>query len=542
MMTPKHQSLTKPPSRRGGNTVPASVPEAGALFPRFFAPGIPAVVAAFLLFMAAVSPSLGQTNRPPSSPGKIDTVTPVSAGATKPAEKAALPETGTERMEKESRIPSTAATPAAPPAADRFTLAESVALALRQSMVVQAAREGVKGAEAQKREAFTNFLPKLSTSYSYTRLNDAPWTYMPPMVINAPLVGQLKTPGGPITMGTQDNYSWALEFRQPLFAGGAILANYHANRKGEEIARVDEATAAQNIVEEVKGAYFRILKAEKILGVARQALEQLRSHRNEARQFFDVGLIPKNDLLQSEVQLANGEHNLVKAENGLEIARSRFNTLLRRPIDAPVALEDILVYRPFDKGMEECLQTAYDRRPELRAAALKVEQAKEIVKTARGGFFPTLSAVGHYERFGDTGGLQGSTYKSMETWYLMARADWAFWEWGKTVNLVDAHRARENQAGSMLVHERDKVTFEVKAAYILVRESEKQVFVAQKSIDQAEENFRINTERYREQVATSTDVLDAQTLLTKAKSDYFNALGDYFINLARLERAMGVSK
>jgi len=86
------------------------------------------------------------------------------------------------------------------------------------------------------------------------------------------------------------------------------------------------------------------------------------------------------------------------------------------------------------------------------------------------------------------------------------------------------------------------VTFEVKAAYLLVRESEKQVFVAQKSIAAAEENFRINTERYREQVATSTDVLDAQILLTKAKSDYYTALGDYFINQARLERAMGISQ
>ncbi|HPX80912.1 MAG TPA: TolC family protein [Syntrophales bacterium] len=435
----------------------------------------------------------------------------------------------------------TAATPSTAPC--RFTLAESVAMALKQSMVVQAAKEGVKGAEAQKKEAFTGFLPKLSTSYSYTRLNDAPWTNMPPMTISSPILpAPLTTPGGPITVGTQDNYSWALEFRQPLFAGGSILANYQANRKGEDIARVDETAAAQNIVEEVKSAYFQILKAQKILGVARQAVEQLKSHRDEARHFFDVGLIPKNDLLQSEVQLANGEHNLVRAENSLEIVKSRFNTLLRRPIDAPVEVEDILAYRPFPKAVEECLQTAYSQRPEIKAHALKVEQAREVVKAARGNFFPTLSAVGHYERFGDTGSLQGSTYKSMENWYLMARADWTFWEWGKTKNQVDAHRARENQAGSMLILERDKVTLEVKAAYILVRESEKQVFVAQKSIDQAEENFRINNERYREQVATSTDVLDAQTLLTKAKSDYFTALGDYFITQARLERAMGVSQ
>ena len=60
------------------------------------------------------------------------------------------------------------------------------------------------------------------------------------------------------------------------------------------------------------------------------------------------------------------------------------------------------------------------------------------------------------------------------------------------------------------------------------------------AIEQAEENFRINEERFREQVATSTDVIDAQTLLTKTKSDYYNALSEYNIALGRLERAMGI--
>lgn len=435
-------------------------------------------------------------------------------------------------------IPAVAQTgpPEKPP--DKFTLSRSIDLALNQSMVIQAAKEGVKGAEAQKKEAFTGFLPKLSTSYSYVRLNDAPWVNMPPSTINSPL-GTLSTAGGQVITGTQNNYNWALEVRQPIFAGGSIAANYQANKKGEDIARVDESSTTQNIVEEVKASYFNILKAQKILAVARQAVDQLKAHRNEAQNFFDVGLIPKNDLLQSEVQLANGEHNLVKAENNLEIAKARFNTLLRRNINAPVEVDDILAYRPFEKTMESCFQAAYDKRPEIKAYSLKVEQAKEYVKAARGDFFPTVSAVGHYERYGDSGSLQGSTYKSMENWYLMARADWTFWEWGKTKNQVDSRQARHNQVASLLNHEKDKVAFEVKAAYILVRESEKQVFVAQKSIDQAEENFRINSERYKEQVATSTDVLDAQTLLTKAKSDYFTALGDYFINQARLDRAMG---
>jgi outer membrane protein TolC len=122
----------------------------------------------------------------------------------------------------------------------------------------------------------------------------------------------------------------------------------------------------------------------------------------------------------------------------------------------------------------------------------------------------------------------------------MGVASWTFWEWGKTKYRVDASRSRENQSMDLLNNIRDQVALEVKNAYLVMQESEKQVMVAKKAIEQAQENFRINEERYREQVATSTDVLDAQTLLTRAKSDYANALSEYNISHVRLERAMGV--
>jgi outer membrane protein TolC len=106
---------------------------------------------------------------------------------------------------------------------------------------------------------------------------------------------------------------------------------------------------------------------------------------------------------------------------------------------------------------------------------------------------------------------------------------------------VDAGLSRENQAADILTNVREQIALEVKNAWLLLHEAEKQVHVAKKTTEQAEENFRINTERYREQVGTSTDVIDAQTLLTKARSDHDNALGDYSIGRAKLERAMGVA-
>ncbi len=408
-----------------------------------------------------------------------------------------------------------------------LTLRESIDLALKQSVVIHSAREGVKASESKKKEAFTGFLPRLSTYYSYTRYNEPPQSK------------SYLTNYSPVQVGTADNYNWAVEMRQPVFAGGGIKANYDISRIGEDVSRMDQAATIQDIVRDVGVTYFNILKTERMLGVAKQSLEQLEAHRNVAQQFYNAGVIPKNDLLQSEVQLANGQQFLVSAENNLELAKSQFNTVLRRDLNTPTRVEDILQYAAYTAGLQECLKTALDQRPEIKASALRVEQARKAVDLDKSDYYPSVNLVGSYGRFGDTADVQGSKYQDQENWSVMARADWKFWEWGRTRHKVDAGRSRENQALDALTNAKDQVSLEVKSAYLLMREAEKRVFVAKKAIEQAEENFRLNEERYKEQVATSTDVLDAQTLLTRAKSDYFNALSDYHIALTRLERSMG---
>lgn len=416
--------------------------------------------------------------------------------------------------------------------AGRLTLQESIDTALKQSVTIHASKEGVAGAEAQRKEAMKAFLPKFGTTYSYTRLSETP-------TFNFPAVPPF-IPAQTFPAGTKDNYTWTLEVKQPIFTGGSLLANYRINRIGADIARQEETASIQDVILDAKTSYFNILKAERILDVARQSVEQLQAHRDTAQSFFDVGIIPKNDLLYAEVQLANGHQYLVRADNGVALAKSKFNTVLRRDINTPVEVEDIMTYKPFEETLDDCLAMAMKNRAEIEEYGLRVEQAENAVKLARSGYFPFVSAIGNYSRYGDKADVSGSQFKDRESWYLMAAANWDFWEWGRTGNRVDYSRTRVNQAQDVLINLRDQITLEVKSAYLLLREAEKQIKVTEKAIEQAEENYRISEERYREQVATSTDVLDAQTLLTKAKSDYHNALGDYNISQARLQRAMGV--
>lgn len=415
------------------------------------------------------------------------------------------------------------------PASQVLTLQDSIDIALKQSALIHSASEGVNAAESAKKEAFTGFLPMFNTYYSYTHLNEPPYATM--SVANTLITG--------IT-GTSDNYNWAVQVKQPVYAGGAIKAAYDSSKLGTDISRADRTSAFQDVILDVKVSYFNIIKTEKLREVATQAVEQLAAHRNVAQNFFDVGLIPKNDLLQSQVQLANGAQALVRAENDVEIAKAQFNTVLRRNINLPVMVLDILSYEPYKKDIDECLKTATENRPEIKSYELRQKQSAKAVDLAESEYFPTLNLVGTYGRFGDEPDLTGTTYTHAENWSVMAVANWNFWEWGRTKHRVDAGKSRENQATDALTIIKDRVAFDVKNSYLQMLEAGKRINVTMQAIAQAEENFRINEERYKEQVATTTDVIDAQTLLTKSKSDYLNALSDYNISRSRLERAMGV--
>jgi len=414
----------------------------------------------------------------------------------------------------------------------RLSLEDSIAMALERSVIIHSAREGVKASEAEKKRTRTSFLPQLSTSYTYTRLNESP---------QVPIFDITTMSSKMVDAGKKDNYTWDLELRQPIFTGGAIRNSYEMSKIDLKVSQFSEDTTTQDIILEVKNSYYNILKSERILKLASQSVQQLQAHRDTAQSFYDVGIIPKNDLLYAEVELANGYQDLVRAENALNLAKAQFNTVIRRDIHLPIEVEDILTYKSYEKGFDECLSMGLQKRPEIRRHELEYQKAGRAVRLAKSGFFPTLNVVGNYSRYGEKPDVRGSNYQDSEDWYVAAVTQWNFWEWGKTKFSVDASRSRERQAMDMLVNIKDLISLQIKNSYLLLKEAEKRIFVAEKAIEQAEENFRINGERYKEQVATSTDVIDAQTLLTKTKSDYYNALSDYNIALGTLERAMGVS-
>jgi outer membrane protein TolC len=151
-----------------------------------------------------------------------------------------------------------------------------------------------------------------------------------------------------------------------------------------------------------------------------------------------------------------------------------------------------------------------------------------------------VTLIGNYQRDADDILLDSSPGEDPDIWTITLKGEWTFWEWRKKRHDVAAARANMAKANYLLREVKDNIQLEVKKVYLSLREAEKNIQVAKKAVVQAEENFRMNEERYKQQVATSTDVLNALTLLTQARTNYFNALSEHNIAWARLERAMGV--
>jgi outer membrane protein len=403
-----------------------------------------------------------------------------------------------------------------------LTLEESIRMALDRSLQLNSAVEGVVGSQFRQKGAFTNFLPAWTGQYSVAHFNE------PSFVGSA----------GSVTGGTsKDVANFSTTLSQPLFTGGANLANYRLETLGVDISKTNVEVAKRDIILQVRENYFNILTAEKAVGVAQQTVKQFEAQLEVSKAFFEVGIVAKNDVLQAEVRLANARQGLVRAENALAVTRASFNTLLRRDINAPVRVVDILEQRAPILGFEESVDEALRYRHEIKAAQLSIQQAKEAVKIARADYFPTLSLLGNYNRTSEEPYLSGDM--RADRWSVQGLATYTIFEWGRTAYRVGESKVKVNQAENSKTQLVEGIIFEVKQAYLNVLEAEKNIGVAQKAIEQGEENLRLNEERYKYQVATATEVLDAVTLLAQASINYYSALRDFNIAKARLDRAMG---
>ena len=406
---------------------------------------------------------------------------------------------------------------------DVYTLERSVKEAIEKNWGVKTKEQKTEEALYAKKKARADLLPQLSTSYNYTRL------------------GQVYSiPGTSVEIQPRNNYQWQGTITQPLFTGFALSSAYELAKLGVDLSDMDLELEKLDIALKAKEAYFNVLKADKAVEVARSAVEALQSHLKVAQNFYDVGMIPVNDLLKAEVELANAGQNLIKAQNGAQLARASFNIVLSKPIGSSVNLQDIQEFAPEPVDFDRFYKEALLKRPEIRTVEINDKQIDQQIRLAKSKYYPEVSLTYSYTKTGDTPSVSGtSSLFDNSGWQVMANLSWPIWKWGSDHYAVRQKEINKKQLVNTKRSIEDGIKLEIKNAILNLQETEKRIPTAKKAVEQGEENLRVSEERYKAQVTTSTEVLDAQTLLTQARVNYYSALYDHHLAKAALLRAIG---
>ena len=234
-----------------------------------------------------------------------------------------------------------------------FSLSECVSIALDSSPQILYSQADIIEKQYSLESSKKDLYPSLFFNYGYQ--------YNP----NA------YTPYGAI----ENYYNYAFSIEQPIYRGRSLVTSVELGELDLELSKATMAQTKNDIILAVHEAYYNLLKTRKFEEVAIQSVEERKAHLKDAQAFYKAGLIPKNDMLQSDVQLSGAQIELLRAKNLSTMALAQLNTLLRRPVETQIEVEDILKYEPSEISWEQVVQQAKIYRPELRQGEIVVEQA-----------------------------------------------------------------------------------------------------------------------------------------------------------------------
>ena len=409
----------------------------------------------------------------------------------------------------------------------RLTLKEALRLAFKANPTLQLSRLEELIADQDVVRARAGFLPQVKSEVSQTIFDD-------PTKIKI-AAGSLRAGSPEVAFPTTNRNFWSskVAVEQLLFDFWATPSRYQAAVLGRAVSRLDTAQVRDNIFLNVCGGYFRVLRAEKMVIVASQEVVQLKEHLRVAKDLYDHGVATYNDVLQAEVASADAAQRLIIAKNDVINLKSAMNKLLALPIAAPLTLEEEKVTVDLPGKLEEATDAARRRRSDLQAAADRIQQGEKVVTQNRAKHLPTFYFQGGHTFQQNAFILHDSQY------FAIFGLRWSMFTGLDTRAQV---RQAQERVAQLKVRQKDlddQVRLDVQTAYLAVQETADRIKVTEKAVTQGEENLRLNQERYKEQVGTATEVIDAQTLLTKTRVNYFNALYDHQLAKAQMLWAIG---
>jgi outer membrane protein len=405
----------------------------------------------------------------------------------------------------------------------RFALKHNPSLHISERDVATE-KYGIEAAKAER-------MPKVDFGSGVTRYRYP--TPLTPLVLPSPFtLAALQTMVVPDFERTI--YDAGASFRLPLYRGGRVMANIRVGEMRKALAQDNYRVSEQDLIYNVTSVYHKILQLQKLLAAHVASVIQLESHYRDVEFFLKAGTAPRLDLLKTEVDLAHAKDNLLLVRNNLDSAFELLKNLMgMEDAGTTIAVVEPKLSAATCPSEEESMDIALAKRPDYRGVAKKKAIAEARIRVAQGQWFPDIYGSGQYiKRAGDATSFH-------EDWFLGLRLSIPVFDGGLIRSEVEREKTDLEKVRQEERLVRLNISREVRDARLSVVNTSDRIKVAEKAIESARETVRVEHLKFGAGSGTTTDVIDAQTALLRAESDYYQAVYDREIALASLRKAIG---
>jgi len=411
-----------------------------------------------------------------------------------------------------------------------FTLDEAVQMALQQNPDILRARQEIRRTKGVFIELLAQVIPHLTETAEFQRTD--------PHLGAGVFGGGSGSGGGGIT--TNNTYFLRLQATQLVFSGSAI-----PSIRGGDFQRDSAFYAFRNTIDQVitfvRQQFYQVILNKALIGVQEESVRLLESQLKDQQNRFEAGTVPRFNVLQAEVALANQQPILIAARNAYRISQLTLAKTLgldfdpRRGGGPPLECKGELSYEPRVIRLEEAIEMAKERRPFLKQQDANVQNQKQQVGVAWGGLLPTIT--GNYSYEWDSSPFTSDISQVRKGWFWGGVGTWNIFDGGATIGRIKQQRALLSEAHITYDDSVRQVELEVQTAVANLQKDVETIQSQQKTVEQAQEAFRLATARLGAGAGTQLDVLNAQVALTQASSTLLQALFSYNADLAEFDRA-----
>ena len=318
-----------------------------------------------------------------------------------------------------------------------------------------------------------------------------------------------------------------------LFDFGKTKAEADYAKRMFESKQADTKENINHIIYSIKAAYFNILFAKAQVHVYEDTVKDYEMQLSQAEAFYQIGKKAKIDVVTAEYNLGKAKLNLVSARNILQVAYVQLAQIMGIPEYTNFELSDELTLNDFEETFEILINKAYDVRPELISSKKIVEAAKMNLRSARRNFAPDLSAFGSY------GNGRGNEY-NLSSAQIGLQLNYSGLNLMRIKKEVDEAKATYNKSIADYDDAKNTIYLNVKKNYLDLQTAKESIIIAKLALDEAKEQYRQVTGRYKAGVSDAIELKDGENTYLNARLDFYNAMLNYNVTAASLEKEVGV--